>query len=223
LTSSPYRRWVAELLGTAVLVGISTGASVATIGFGTGRFLLLAIASFVGVSIPVFLFASISGADLNPVVTLGLTLDGRRSGREAVGYGAAQLGGAFLASALVGLAFGSFAHLGAAVPSGVGVALTFAAEFAFTFALVSTILVLARIGNGRWRWRLLWPGTVVGIATYVIGPWTGSSLNPARSIAPAVLSGTYTDLWVYLLATPAAAIVAFAVGRAVDRRLRRHA
>jgi aquaporin NIP len=222
VTPNLSRRLLAEFAGTALLVAIGTGAIVATTGVASGRYVLLALAWFVAVSVPVVAFASVSGSEINPVVTLAFALDGPRPWREVVPYALAQFAGAFLGSAAVGAAFGSFAHLGATVPADGNVLRTFVAEFAFTFALVATVLVLVRLGAGRWRWRLLWPGAVVAISTYVIGPWSGSSLNPARSVAPAVLSGTYPDLWVYLLATPLAAVLAALVGRAVERRRSRH-
>jgi glycerol uptake facilitator-like aquaporin len=215
-------RLLAELAGTALLVAIGTGAIVATGGVGPGRYVVLAVAWFVAVTVPVFAFASVSGSEINPFVSLALAFDRRRPWAELAPYAATQLAGAFLGSAVVGAAFGSFAHLGATVPVDGNLLRTFLAEFAFTFALVATVLLLVRVGVGRFRWRLLWPGAVVAVSTYVIGPWTGSSLNPARSIAPAVLSGTYTDLWVYLLATPLAAVAAVLVGRAAERPLSRH-
>ncbi|MCI4321162.1 MAG: aquaporin, partial [Thermoplasmata archaeon] len=91
-------------------------------------------------------------------------------------------------------------------------------EFAFTFLLLASVLALVRFGAGRVRWRLTWPGLAVAASTYLIGPWTGSSLNPARTLAPAVLSGVYTDLWVYFVAPPVAALVAVGFVRWWDRR-----
>jgi glycerol uptake facilitator-like aquaporin len=210
-------RLIAEFVGTALLVGIGTAAVVATTGVGGGRFVILAVAWFAAVTIPVFAFAFVSGSEINPVVTLALVLDGRRPPREAILYGLAQFAGAFLGSALVGLAFGSFEHLGATTPADGNVVRTFLLEFAFTFALIVTVLALVRAGAGRGRWRLTWPGAVVALSTFLIGPWTGSSLNPARSIAPAILSSTYPDLWVYLVATPLAAVVATVAARAAER------
>jgi glycerol uptake facilitator-like aquaporin len=85
--------------------------------------------------------------------------------------------------------------------------------------LVGAVFVLADLGEGRGGWRVVLPPTVVATSTYLIGPWTGSSLNPARTIAPALLSGTYTDLWVYLTAVPLGALFMAALWRprSVDR------
>lgn len=194
-------------------MGIGTGTIVATGNAGGIPQWLMAIAWFAAVLIPILLFISLSGAHLNPAVTLALAVSGRIGWRDVPEYWGSQIAGAFLGSAVVLGLFGSGSHLGATVPAGGDIARTFVAEAAFTALLVSSVFVLADQGEGRTRWRLLLPPAAVGLSTYVIGPWTGSSLNPARTIAPAVLSGTFTDLWVYLVAVPAAAIVVAAVWR----------
>jgi aquaporin NIP len=183
-------RLLSEFAGTGILVGLGTGAVVASVGMGAERFPLLAVAWFVAVTIPVVLFAGISGAHLNPVVSLALAADRRLPAREVPPHLVAQVAGAFAGSAVVEIVLGPGGHLGATIPASNDVLRIFGDEFAFTFVLAST---------------------------YVIGPFTGSSLNPARSLAPAVLSGTYTDLWVYFLAAPLAALAAVAVVRAVTR------
>lgn len=200
-------RCLAEVVGTALLVGIGTGTIVAAgIAGGIPQW-MMAIAWFAAVLVPIALLVRISGAHLNPAVTLALAVSGRIDWRETTGYWLSQLLGAFLASFLVLLLVGAGSHLGATVPANNDLVRTFGAEAAFTALLVTAVFVLANRGEGRGRWRILLPPAAVGISTYVIGPWTGSSLNPARSIAPAVLSGTYTDLWVYLVAVPVAATV----------------
>jgi MIP family channel proteins len=208
VTSDLARGLAAEAAGTALLVAIGTGAIVAGSRVGGIPQWELAVAWFVAVSTPVFLFSSISGAHLNPVVTVALFLANRFPWRQVAPHVVAQVAGAFAGSAVVLLTFGDVAHLGATVPQGGAVARALVSEFAFTLALVLTVFVLVEFGVGLLRWRLLLPGAVVAVSTYWIGPWTGSSLNPARSLAPAVLSGTYTDLWVYLVAPPLAAVVA---------------
>jgi len=207
------RRCLAELAGTALLVGIGTGTIVAAGEVGGIPQWLMATAWFVAVLVPILLFIRVSGAHLNPVVTLALAASGRLAWKEAPWYWAAQSLGAFTASFLVLLVLGGGSHLGATVPANGDLLRTFFAEAGFTALLVASVFVLADRGEGPGRWRVILPPSAVGLSTYVIGPWTGSSLNPARTVAPAVLSGTYTDLWVYLLAIPVAAIIVAAVWR----------
>lgn len=200
-------RCFAELVGTALLVGIGTGTIVAAGDRSGIPQWAMALAWFLAVAIPIALFVRISGAHLNPAVTLALAGSGRVAWREAGPYWASQFAGAFVASFVVRSTLGGGSHLGATVPVHGNLFLTFVLEAAFTALLVAAVFVLADRGEGHGRWRLLLPPAAVGLATYVIGPLTGSSLNPARSLAPAVLSGTYGDLWVYLIAVPSAALV----------------
>ncbi|MCI4339538.1 MAG: aquaporin [Thermoplasmata archaeon] len=213
------RRVAAEAMGTAILVGVGTGSIVGADRAGGVPLWALAVAWFLAVLIPIVLFIHISGAHLNPAVTLALAASGRIDWREAPAYILGQLAGALLASLTVLLALGDVAHLGATVPAQGDVLRAFPSELIFTAALVAAVFILADYGEGRDRWRMMLPPGVVGAATLLIGPWTGSSLNPARTIAPAVLSGTYTDLWVYLIAVPLGALLVAIVWRpsSVDR------
>ena len=199
-------RCLAELAGTALLVGIGTGTIVAAGNAGGIPQWMMAIAWFLAVLVPVALFIRISGAHLNPAVTLALAGSGRIAWMEALPYWVSQFTGAFAASFVVLSTLGGGSHLGATLPANGNIVRTFAAEAAFTALLVGAVFILADRGEGRGRWRVVLPPAAVGVSTYVIGPLTGSSLNPARSLAPAVLSGTYEDLWVYLIAVPLAAL-----------------
>jgi glycerol uptake facilitator-like aquaporin len=212
-------RSLCEAGGTALLVGLGTGAVVWAARSGGIAQWEMAAAWFFAVLIPILLFVQLSGAHLNPAITLSLAASGRVSWDEVPAYILGQLAGAFGASLVVRVAVGNYARLGATVPSGVSTTQAFALEFLFTALLVGAVFHLADRGEGVRRWRLMLPPTVVGVSTFLIGPFTGSSLNPARTIAPAVLSATYTDLWVYLLAVPLAAVAVAAVWKpaAVDR------
>lgn len=204
-------RCAAEVVGTALLVGIGTGTIVAAGGRGGIPQWSMAIAWFLAVLVPVVLFIRVSGAHLNPAVTLALASSGRIAWKEVTPYWASQFAGAFVASFVVLVTLGGGTHLGATLPADNNLVRTLASEAAFTALLVGAVFVLADGGEGRIRWRLLLPPAAVGISTYVIGPSTGSSLNPARSLAPAVLSGTYTDLWVYLIGVPLGALAVAAL------------
>ncbi len=207
------RRCAAEATGTALLVAIGTGAIVAGANAGGIPQWALAVAWFVAVTAPVLAFARLSGAHLNPAVTLSLVAVRRFPPREGLAYIGAQLSGALVGSAGVWALFGDGAHLGATLPRGGNVAVALPLEFAFTLALAISVLYITAPGKVASRGELLLPGTVVGISTFLIGPWTGSSLNPARSLAPALLTGTYQYLWAYLLATVLGGLAASALIR----------
>lgn len=202
------RRALAELAGTALLVGIGTGSIVIAVKGGGVPQLWLAAAWFTAVAVPILLFARISGAHLNPVVTLALWLGRRFPAKDVPAYLGAQLIGAFAGSIAVLLSLGSGAHLGATIPSTGNLLLVFVMETSFTCLLVLSVLWLTSDGKVPRSWELMAPPLVVGLSTYFIGPWTGSSLNPARTLAPALLSGDLTALWIYLVAVPAGSIVA---------------
>ena len=213
------KRFLAEAAGTALLVAIGTGAIVLSARAGGVPQWELALAWFFAVLVPIVLFVGVSGAHLNPAVTLGLAASGRIGWSEVPEYVFGQVVGAFVGSAFVAVAFGTEAHLGSTLPS-TNVLTVFGGEAAFTAALVAAVFVLADHGEGRFRCRLALPPLVVGVSTYVIGPLTGSSLNPARTIAPALLSGSFAGLWVYLVSVPVGALL---IGlawqpRSVDRR-----
>lgn len=203
-------RSLAELAGTALLVGIGCGSIVAGADAGGVGVGVIAVSWFFAVLVPVVMFARVSGAHLNPAVTLMLAGSRRFPVREAPPYIAAQLAGAFVGAGLVLLFLGGAAHLGATLPRGDDLPRTFVYELGFTVALLLSVVYLSWPQKVVRRWELLLPAIVVGCSTYLIGPWTGSSLNPARTIAPAVLSGEYQGIWVYF----AAALVASAASAA---------
>jgi glycerol uptake facilitator-like aquaporin len=213
------RRWAAEAAGTALLVGIGTGTIVAAGRIGGIPQWEMALAWFLAVLIPIVLLVQVSGAHLNPAVTLALAASRRLAWNEVPGYWASQFAGAFAASIVVLVSLGGGSHLGATLPAQGNVVRAFVAEAAFTVLLVASVFVLADRGEGRHHWRLVLPPAAVGLSTFFIGPWTGSSLNPARTLAPAVVSGTYIDLWVYLISVPLAAVAVAALWRprSVDR------
>ena len=207
MRSKLVRRAAAEAVGTALLVAIGTGTIVRAGQVGGIPQWAMAVAWFLAVLVPLVAVIGVSGAHLNPAVTLALAASRRIAWAEVPGYWASQLAGAFAGSALVLVALGGGSHLGATVPAQGDVVRALLAEALFTGILVAAVFTLADWGEGPSRWRILLPPGAVGLSTYVIGPRTGSSLNPARTIAPAVLSGTYLDLWVYLVSVPLAALL----------------
>ena len=199
-------RCAAEVCGTAVLVGLGTGAIVAGADVGGVPQWVLAVAWFFAVLIPILAFAFVSGSHINPAVTLALATSRGFAPRDALAYVASQVAGAFLGSAVVAGLLGTADHLGATLPHHIGLVEVFLLEYAFTLCLILGVLFLTRPREVVRRWELLLPPATVAIATFVIGPWTGSSLNPARTLAPDVLVGVYAGIGVYVAATVAAAL-----------------
>ncbi|MFY9717733.1 MAG: aquaporin, partial [Thermoplasmata archaeon] len=188
MTRSLAARAAGEAVGTFLLVGIGTGAIVVAHRIGGVPSWAVAIAWFFAVLLPILLFVNGTGAHLNPAVTLALAGSGRFSWRRVPAYLTGQLAGALLASGILRGVLGDVARLGSTTPTG-DLLRAFAGEAVFTAALVASVFLLSDRGAGLGRWRLLLPPGVVGISTYVIGPWSGSSLNPARTLGPAIVSG----------------------------------
>lgn len=213
MTAALGSRLLAEAVGTLLLVGIGTGAIVGGARVGGVPQAALAVAWFLAVAVPILLFARRSGAHLNPAVTLALVAARRFPPTEGVLYGGAQVLGAFGGSLIVLATLGGEAHLGATLPAGGDLLRTGLLESVFTILLVLSVFYLTAPSKEPSRLELLLPPTVVGVSTLLIGPFTGSSLNPARTLAPALLSGDGSGLWVYLLVVPAAALLATAMLR----------
>jgi glycerol uptake facilitator-like aquaporin len=220
MTRPLVHRCLAEVVGTALLVGIGTGGIVGSARAGSFSVPLVVLAWFLAVFLPIVLFVRISGAHLNPAVTLALAASGRFERRAVPPYLAGQFAGAFLGSASLWGLTGSNAHLGATVPRIPDLALAMGGEAVFTALLVAAVFLLSDLGEGSSRWRLTLPAAAVALSTWLIGPWSGCSLNPARSLAPAVLSGTYTDLWAYVITVVLSGLAIAAIWRATppDRR-----
>jgi aquaporin Z len=213
------RKYLAEAIGTFVLVGVGSMTIVAanameapvlaTVPFGFGLALLAGI----------FAFGHVSGAHFNPAVTIAMILDRRTTGIDAVGYIVAQIIGAIAASALLFGLSGQEAVV--STTSAVGPALTGSLSGAigavFVEATLTAIFLLVILTVTRNA------GSIAGVlialtlsAAHFAGiPFSGASLNPARTLGPAIVSGTYTDLWVWIVGPIAGAIVGWAIYRAV--------
>jgi aquaporin Z len=197
------RKLVAEGSATFVLVFLGTGACVVDRASG-GRLGVVGIGSAFGAAVYLgaFLFGSISGAHMNPAVTVALWRANRFSGREVGPYVLAQCIGALAASVLLLSMFGARAgDLGATHPTA-GVFFSFFLEFAMTALLVGVVLRCPA------RWGAAAAATVVALEAIFGGPLTGASMNPARSLAPALASGRPGGLWIYMTAPVLGALIA---------------
>jgi aquaporin Z len=204
-----WRSWGAEAAGTALMVLAILLAAAVTLGAGSARFLLLgAIVAPCVALIAVSPLGRLSGAHINPAVTLGFWGLGRLSPSDVAGYVSAQLAGGF-AGALGGRAILP-AHTtesigGAVTHPSVSTAAAVALEAGMTAALLALIFAFVSSAR-RARWT---PLAIVPLLTAIIwlgSPWTGASLNPARSEGPALAFGDLGDLWIYLTAPCAAAL-----------------
>ena len=208
------KKYLAEFIGTFALVFFGTGAVIVNEQTG-GSLGLLGIAATFGISITamVYVFGSISGTHINPAVTISLALGKIMPKNEVFGYIVAQILGGIFASSLLLMLFPSNQTLGCTIPSN-GILQSFSLEFILTFFLMLTIL-----GIGSKKENSNVAGLVIGLmVTGMIlfaGPISGGSFNPARSIAPAIVSGNLTALWMYLLAPTLGAILAILVWRTV--------
>lgn len=208
---------LAEGLGTAILLIFGTGAAVVdaqTHALGHGG---VAAAFGLVVFILIQSLGDTSGAHVNPAVTVAFWAMGRFPGRRVLPYMLAQLAGAALGSWLVQLVAPPGSDLGATLPAH-GPWPALGIETFLTFWL---LLVIFRVTSGPKEVGMLAGLTIsatVALEALVAGPLTGASMNPARSLAPALLSGNWTDWWVYLVGPVAGALLAVAVDKSLQLR-----
>jgi aquaporin NIP len=193
------RRALAEGLAAFALVFAGCGAIIADERFG-GELGVLGIGVVFGLIIMAMVYATghLSGAHINPAVTTAFALARHFPARDAIAYICAQLAGA-TAGALLLLALWEDkpADLGATVPS-VGAGSAFVYELVLTAFLMFVIMAVATDTRAVGAAAALAIGGTVGLDALFGGPITGASMNPARSLGPALASGQWSDFWVYL-------------------------
>jgi aquaporin NIP len=211
-------RYLAELIGTFGLVFCGTGAIV--INQQTGG-----VVTHVGVAITfglivmamIYALGNISGAHMNFAVTIAFSVAGKFKIREVVPYAISQLLGAFLASLLLKYLFPSNETLGATLPAGTALQ-SFILEFILTFFLMLVIINVATGSKEQGMFAGLAIGATVLLEAMFAGPICGASMNPDRSIAPAVVSGHIEHLWVYITAPVLGAVVAVMTWRFLNNK-----
>jgi aquaporin Z len=209
------KRFAAEVIGTFIVVALATGSIVIDAKLGGGLGLpFIAFAPFVGVAIGVYLFGKISMAHFNPAVTLGFLITRHITKQQLLQYFAAEITGALLASLLVMSIIGTEASLGANAPDySYPLPLIFGIEVLAT-ALLMAVIYLIVYTKGLRRLGGMAIGGMVGLDIFFLAFISGASMNPARSLAPALLSGILGNLWLYWTATfIGSSIVAFIVRR----------
>ena len=189
------RAELAELVGTFTLVFIGAGAGALAVGGLVG----VALAHALALVVIVYAWGSISGAHVNPAVTLGLALAGRFPWIGAVRYWIAQLLGAAAAGFLLRALIGTEGNLGMTLPApSVSTWQAIVVEAVLTFFLVTAVFGSAVANRGGNAVGLA-IGLVLGMDILMGGPLTGGSMNPARSFGPALAMGDFTDLYVYFV------------------------
>ncbi|MBN9520125.1 aquaporin [bacterium] len=209
------RKLVAEAFGTFALVFAGTGAIIVNDTFGAVTHVGIAVTFGLVVLAMIYAVGDVSGAHLNPAVTAAFAVAGRFPVGCVLPYIAAQLLGAFAASGLLRVLFPAHGTLGATLPAG-------GAGQSFTFELLLTLIlmfVILRVSTGAKEKGItagIAVGAVIALEAMFAGPVCGASMNPVRSLAPAVVSGRTEHLWVYLVAPPVGALIAVVVGRLVE-------
>ena len=198
----------AEFLGTFFLVFAGTGSIVVDhVSGGAIGHAGIALTFGLVVLAMIHAFGDVSGAHLNPAVTLGFAMAKRFSWREVPAYITAQLAGAFAASGLLKLLFPDAGTLGATLPAG-SVGQSFTLEVVLTAALMLVILSVSTGAKEKGITAGIAIGATVALEAMFAGPICGASMNPARSLAPALVSGHLEHLWLYPVATILGALIA---------------
>jgi aquaporin Z len=209
------RRLAAEFLGTFALVFAGTGAIVTNDVRG-GAVSHAGVALTFGLVVLAMIYAvgDVSGAHLNPAVTLGFFAARRFAAGWVAPYVLCQTVGAFAASGLLRLLFPGQGTLGATLPAGPPEQ-SFALEVVLTLLLMFVILSVSTGAKEKGITAGIAVGAVIGLEALFAGPICGASMNPARSLAPAVVSGHVESLWVYLTAPVLGALMAVPACRCV--------
>ena len=192
-------RYAAEAVGTFALVFFGCGAiMVDADGGGLGQ-VGISLAFGLVVAAMVLAFAGVSGAHINPAVTVALAVRRRFPWASVPGYVGAQVVGAIAAALVLRSSLGDVADLGATTPAG-----SDAQSFVWEVVMTATLLVVILAVVGAPRPAIVGAAVAIGgtiaLASLVGGPISGASLNPARSLGPALVSGELGSLWIYLTA-----------------------
>ena len=209
------KRCAAEFLGTFCLVFAGTGAIIVNdLSGGMVSHVGVALTFGLIVAAMIYSLGDVSGAHLNPAVTLGFGAARRLEPRLIWPYIASQCAGALFASLVLRWVFPTHRNLGATMPAG-SAAQSFVLELILSAILMFVILGVSSGAKEKGITAGLAIGGVVALEALFAGPICGASMNPARSLGPALVSGQVSGLWIYLLAPILGAVVAVGACRCV--------
>jgi aquaporin Z len=212
------RRLAAEFVGTFALVFAGTGAIVINdVSGGTVSHVGVALTFGLVVLAMVYAVGDVSGAHLNPAVTLGFLAARRFEARWVVPYVLSQCIGAVAASLAIRAMFPSHTTLGATLPAGADLQ-SFVLEAILTGLLMFVILSVSVGSKEKGVLAGIAVGAVIAFEALFAGPISGASMNPARSLAPALVAGRLGSLWVYLTAPFLGAVLAVLACRCVQEK-----
>jgi len=224
------KKYLAEMIGTMVLVLMGCGSAIfagdaaGAVSTGVGT---LGVALAFGLSVVAMAYAigGISGCHINPAITLGVLLSGRMKGKEAAMYMIFQVIGAIIGSAILYLLVSNGSHNG---PTATGsnsfadgmMLQAFIAEAVFTFVFVLVVLGATDSEKGAGNFAGLAIGLTLVLVHIVCIPITGTSVNPARSIAPALFEGgkALSQLWLFIVAPFVGAALSAGVWKALSEK-----
>ena len=200
--SSNQRKFIAEVIGTFIVVVFATGSVVIDAKMhGILGVPFIAFAPFVGVAAGVYLFGKISMAQFNPAVTLGFLITRHITRIQLAYYFTAEIVGALFGSLFIKYALGNQANLGVNAPNySYPISVIFGVEILASALLMSVILTIVYY-KGLKGFSGIAIGGIVGLDIFFLSFISGASMNPARSLAPALLSGVMSNLWLYWSAT----------------------
>lgn len=191
---------LAEAVGTFALVFAGTGAIMVN-AIANGVITHLGISFVFGAVVAAMIYATghISGANLNPAVTLGFLSSGTLAKHKVIPYVLGQLGGAILASVLLQITLGNVANLGATLPLNDNWLQSLVLEIILTFILMFVILGSGLDCRAPVGFAGIAIGLTVALEAAFMGPITGASMNPARSLAPALVGNLWQYQWLYII------------------------
>lgn len=202
------KKYLSEFISTFALVFFGTGAIVIN-DVNAGQVTHLGISIIFGLTVlaMIYTFGDISGAHINPAVTIGFWIAGRFPGKEIAPYILSQIIGAVSASAILKLLLNSSQTLGATSPSGT-LWQSFILEIILTFFLMLVILNVSTGSKEKGITAGIAISSVIILSAAFAGPVSGASMNPARSLGPALVTGQLHDVWIYLSAPVIGATIA---------------